>query len=247
MTSTPPGGETAAPLLLPGQAAAPAGPCDMSGMYLMHHGFRRDLDDFIAAATHTPPGERATWAAISQRWERFAHLLHEHHDVEDRVLWPLLTERVTAAGDTAGAGVLEAMEAEHALIDPLLGQVRDQLDRILVGDEQAKERARTALVAVLARTREVLDDHLAHEERDAVALVQRHVAGEEWEALERKEFRGRPSMSELRFQLPWMVHEVPDEVVRPLVKASGAPFAVLLRLSRRGFARQQRAAFRYVP
>ena len=33
-----------AQLRLPGQAAAPEGPVDMYMMYLMHFGFRRDLD-----------------------------------------------------------------------------------------------------------------------------------------------------------------------------------------------------------
>lgn len=82
-------------LMLPGQAAAPAGPCDMSGMYLMHHAFRRDLRDLLAATEHTPAGDRPTWHELGVRWERFAHHLHQHHTVEDRVLWPLLRERAT--------------------------------------------------------------------------------------------------------------------------------------------------------
>ena len=48
VTITPP---IAAQLLLPGQAAAPAGRTDVSTMYFMHFGFRRDLDAFVAAAS----------------------------------------------------------------------------------------------------------------------------------------------------------------------------------------------------
>lgn len=229
-------------ILLPGQAAAPEGPCDMSGMYLMHHAFRRDLRDIASAVAHSPLDDTTTWQAVAQRWERFAHHLHEHHSVEDRVLWPLLLERVDAAGDEAGREVLDAMEAEHALIDPLLERATALVTALAAG---ATEEVRAEAGPVLAETRRVLDEHLAHEEREAVVLVQRHVTGSEWEELERKEFRGRPSISELRFQLPWMVHEVPDEIVTRLVKAAGPVFALVLRLSRRRFFDQQRVAFRH--
>ncbi|WP_141004711.1 hemerythrin domain-containing protein [Nocardioides humi] len=231
-------------LLLPGQAAAPPGPCDLGGMYLMHHAFRRDLRDLRAAAEHTPLDDRATWRALGVRWTRFAHHLHEHHSVEDRVLWPLLHERVAAAGDEQAGAVLEAMAAEHALIDPLLEKCAERFERLLaVPDPEAL----AGLPALLAETRAVLDDHLSHEEREAVALVQRYVGAGEWEELERTEFRGRPSLTELRFQLPWMVHEVPGEVVTGLVRAAGPVFALVLRLSRRRFLRDHAAAFRHVP
>lgn len=243
-TQTDPGATQAAGLLLPGQAASPPGPCDMSGMYLMHHAFRRDLRDLAAAARHTPLDDGATWRALGERWTRFAHHLHEHHSVEDRVLWPLLLDRVDAAGDAAGRDVLAAMEAEHQQIDPLLEQCAVLVEQMASAPDAG---SRDQLVWVLGQTRDVLDEHLSHEERDAVLLVQRHVAGEEWEELERKEFRGRPSIGELRFQLPWMVHEVPGEVVTGLVRAAGPVFAFVLRISRRRFLEQHHAAFRHVP
>ena len=51
-------------LLLPGQAAAPEGPVDMSMMYLMHFGFRRDLTAFAAAAAAT----RSPTGTLGPRW-----------------------------------------------------------------------------------------------------------------------------------------------------------------------------------
>jgi hypothetical protein len=36
------------------------GPVDLIGMYVMHHGFRRDLADFTAAVPLTPVGDRQT-------------------------------------------------------------------------------------------------------------------------------------------------------------------------------------------
>ena len=52
-------------LRLPGQAAAPDGPIDVSTMYFMHFGFRRDLDAFVTAS-RTPVTDRARWDASAE-------------------------------------------------------------------------------------------------------------------------------------------------------------------------------------
>ena len=48
-------------LRLPGQAAAPDGPLDPFMMYVLHHGFRRDLADFAATVPVTPVDDAGTW------------------------------------------------------------------------------------------------------------------------------------------------------------------------------------------
>ena len=202
-------------------------------MLLMHHGFRRDLADLTAAVPRTPADDHRTWAALRHRWERMTGLLHHHHTEEDLVLWPLLRERA----DAAGLAVLDAMEAEHDLIDPLLEQVTAGFDD--GGD-------RDALAAALVETRRVLGEHLDHEERDALPLVQRLVTAEEWARLE-EQFRGEPSLGVLRFQLPWMTQGVDPEVWTPLAREAGLPFRVLLALAGPGYRRRHRRAFRYLP
>ncbi|MBB3085771.1 hemerythrin domain-containing protein [Geodermatophilus sabuli] len=107
-------------LHLPGQAAVAEGPHDLSGMYVMHHAFRRDLGRFATAVRRTPLDDVAAWRALSARWHRFASVLHHHHTIEDTALWPVLLASVDAAGDPAARATLEAMAAEHELIDPLL-------------------------------------------------------------------------------------------------------------------------------
>ena len=66
-------------LVFPGQTAAHAGPVDMMMMYVMHHGFRRDLTAFAAAAQATPVDDRDAWRALSERWDLFSEILHHHH------------------------------------------------------------------------------------------------------------------------------------------------------------------------
>ena len=77
------------------------------------------------------PGDRHPHlGALLERWDLFALLLHDHHHKEDDYVWPLLREAGRSAGDDEAAAVLDAMEAEHATIDPLLAAVRERLDRL---------------------------------------------------------------------------------------------------------------------
>lgn len=80
-------------IMLPGQAAAPEGPVDLMSMYLMHHAFRRDLNDFRRAVTAPLGEDRRRLQALKVRWDLFSTALHHHHAAEDAGLWPLLLER----------------------------------------------------------------------------------------------------------------------------------------------------------
>src|SRR6478752_1873840 len=96
-------------VLLPGQHAAPTGPVDLMNMYVMHHAFRRDLTAFRAATEVADLADHPRWLALDRRWRIFASTLHRHHEAEDAGLWPLILERVAAAGDDAARDVLDAM------------------------------------------------------------------------------------------------------------------------------------------
>lgn len=224
---------------LPGQEAAPEGPIDMIGMFLMHFAFRRDLSAFARAVATTPVEDQPTWRALSARWEKFGHVLHAHHTREDTFLWPRVTEKARAAGDATSVVTLEAMHAEHAEIDPLLESVAHGLDRLAATPDPD---VRTALEARVAATRDSLIRHLAHEERDALAIVQRLFSAEEWEDMEKAQ---KERLRELAFLVPWVVHRLP-EGAWPRTAAFGGPLMVALaRLFRRRFERQERRAFYY--
>lgn len=230
-------------ITFPGQAAAPEGPVDLLPMYLMHHAFRRDLRAFATAAASTPVEDRTTWQRLAHRWGMFGRILHHHHSGEDEVLWPLLLARVDAAGDRAGRETLEAMEAEHSEIDPLLESCAAGFARLT---EHADEDARAALVVRLSATQERLGQHLGHEERDAMALVQAHLTQAEWHALD-KEFAKHYSPRDQLFALPWVLHAVPEQLLPNVLAFVGAVPALVWRLLlRRPFARRERLIFRYV-
>jgi len=210
-----------AQLLFPGQAAAPEGPVDLAGMYLMHRGFRRDLHAFAATTAETPAGDRTRWRRLSRRFALFAGILHKHHHGEDIGLWPLLHER------GADSAVLDALEAEHEGIDPLLRACTADLAALAAGtgDDVTQQR----LSGCAARLRDALCAHLAHEERDGMAEVQAHLTPEACHRLDRDVLAPEYSTRQLPAVMGWLVSGLTrDEMMRmPGAKAVLVPFARL--------------------
>ena len=227
-------------LRLPGQVAAPDGPIDMRMMYVMHHAFRRDLDLFSAAVRNTPAAERATWALLAERWGLFAEALHEHHTIEDEGVWPAL-ERLARPDEVA---TLTAMEAEHGELDPLLEGCATGFRRLT---QHADEDARAALVVRVCAARESLRRHLAHEETEAIAIIQRRLSDADWHQIEEESFKHDIPPRTLLKLVPWVAEGVPADVREVVFSAPGGRMnQALWYLTRGGFRRRQRRALAYV-
>jgi Hemerythrin HHE cation binding domain len=164
---------------LPGSEAARhgTGEADLTIMLAAHEAFRRDLVRLARAAAAAAAGNEARSdatppGALLAGWETFKRQLHLHHTAEDTVIWPVLRERL--AHSEYAQSVLEAMEAEHATIDPLLGAV----------DDAFGEPGRTGRVAEATEALTVaLTGHLAHEERDGLPLIGVGMSAPEWRAV----------------------------------------------------------------
>lgn len=228
--------------MLPGQAAAPVGPADLRMMYVMHHGFRRDLTHFYVAIRRTPIDDGRTWRALLARWDLLSTVLHDHHRKEDVVIWPLLRERAEADGDAAALVVLDAMDTEHDQIDPLLLAVRTGLQAMTTGAGN-----RESLTVAINEAQACLNGHLAHEERDANVILQARITGPEWDHLERTQLRGGMSARELTQMLPWAFKNLPDPMASELLAEAPLALRAMLRMGRRRFQRLDDAAFAAVP
>jgi hemerythrin-like domain-containing protein len=224
-------------VMLPGQVAAPDGPVDLQTMYVMHHGFRRDLRRFAEAVRRTPLTERATWVLLRERWELFAEVLHHHHSGEDAGIWPWLRERC----DAEHLAMLDAMEEEHGEIDPLLEACAAGFRRLA---ETADENARAALAVRVVAARDSLGRHLAHEETEAIALIQALMTQEEWLELDATHFKDDSiTLGKVVRIVPWAAYDVPREALTRVLAEAGPGFRVVWLLTRRRFARRERAAF----
>ena len=221
-------------LLLAGQAVAPEGPVDVAGMYLMHRAFRRDLAAFAGVVPSIAVGDTARWALLGRRFAFFGTVLHKHHHGEDVALWPLLAER------GADPAVLDALEAEHAGIDPLLAAISEGLRALAAGS--GDEATRQSVADCTVRLRDGLGAHLAHEERDGMALVQEHLTQEDWDRLDKEVFSKDYRPREVPAVIGWVVSGLDTEAALRMPGAHRVllPFAWLMA---RRFDRREARVF----
>ena len=180
-------------------------------MYAAHDAFDRDLTRLTEAVRSA----RTADPAVRTGWATFKNQLHLHHTAEDVALWPALRRQVT---DPAQIAVLDAMEAEHARIDPLLARVDAAL---AAGDGAGTGRRRPASAAELA---DVLTGHMAHEEDEALPLVAPTSGG----GLGRVRTAGRRAVQGLRGAaefFPWMLDGAPADTTRRLLGLLPPPAA----------------------
>ena len=154
---------------LPGTDAARhgAGDADLTIMLAAHGAFRRDLTRLVRAAAAADLSDPARRQPVEAGGELFKHQLHLHHTAEDEIIWPVLRPRL--AHSEHALSVLDAMEDEHELIDPLLAAVD-------AGFAQRDDSLADVIDALVSS----LTGHLAHEERDGLPLIGLALTAAEW-------------------------------------------------------------------
>src|SRR6266700_5828751 len=163
---------------LPGADAARhgSGEADLSVMLAAHAALRRDLIRLARAAAVADLGDPVRLAAVQAGWETFKRQLHLHHTAEDDIVWPALRQRLDHSDQAKS--VLDEMEGEHGLIDPLLDAVDGEFFSVSAGipGPVGIAEATGALAASLTA-------HLGHEERDALPLIGVALTAGEWRSV----------------------------------------------------------------
>jgi iron-sulfur cluster repair protein YtfE (RIC family) len=192
--------------------AALKGDVDFTMMYVAHDAFNRDLTRLVKASQEgrgfTPEAD-ATWRMFSQQ-------LHTHHTAEDTSLWPRLRAVVTAADEIA---ILDAMEAEHAELDPLLERV----------DVALADRRESALVDELGELRARLAAHMRHEEDAALPLLERRLGAPGWAAFGQEIREQQGGLRGGAEYLPWVLDDAADHVKRQVLGLLPGPARLLYR------------------
>ena len=192
---------------LPGSDAARhgSGDADLTIMLAAHEAFRRDLVGLARAASFADLADPARRESVGNGWRIFKHQLHIHHSAEDDLIWPAMRERL--AHSEHAQSVLDAMEDEHELIDPLLAAVDGAFDQRTVAQAGAPGADRLAdVVDALVTT---LSSHLVHEERDALPLIGMTLTAAEWRSVGRQIARKNLSSGPEMFS--WMIDGAPPE------------------------------------
>jgi hypothetical protein len=145
-------------------------------MLAAHAALRRDLIRLAQVAAATDLGDPARFAAVQAGWETFKRQLHLHHTAEDDIVWPALRRRLGHSDQALS--ILDEMEDEHELIDPLLDAIDGEFFSVTAGIPGPAGLAATtgALAASLTA-------HLGHEERDALPLIGVALTTREWRSV----------------------------------------------------------------
>ncbi|MGZ5398823.1 MAG: hypothetical protein ACXWDM_02340, partial [Nocardioides sp.] len=131
-----------------------------------------------------------------------------------------------------------------AQIDPILEACAAGFARLV---HHADEDARAALAVRLVAGRERLAEHLRHEETEAIAIIQQVLEPGDWERLEEEVFKEGISFRTVVALVPWVLHDVPGPVRRQVfAQPGGRMHALIWQLTRRGFDRRERVAFRHL-
>jgi len=173
---------------------------DMSLMYAMHNALRRELEIMATITARVDDDPRRTLAGAAG-WDLFKKALHIHHTAEDEALWPVLRETVADRPDALA--LLDAMDAEHGSIDPLVGTVD-----ALLADPEADARQLAAAVDALAAG---LTGHLKHEEDEALPLIQEVLTLEQWQHYGR--VHGAKTGPDGPLLTPWVLDGADQETI----------------------------------
>ncbi len=185
------------------------GSSDWTLMNAQHDAFRRDLDNLLATS--------AGRSAVRARWTVFRDQLRFHHTAEDEAMWPPVRAKLT--GDPAGLALMDAMEDEHKLIDPLLAAIDDAL-AAGTGDKRLR--------SLLSRLRTTLASHLAHEEADALPLISEVMSRAELTRI-RKTIAKMSGLKSAAVMFPWALSTATPEVRAQVLAQLPAPARLLYR------------------
>jgi hypothetical protein len=215
---------------LPGTDAARhgTGDADLTVMLAAHDAFRRDLVSLARAAAAADRAEPQRREQVGRGWEVFKRQLHFHHTGEDRHIWPRLADRLSHS--EGAMSTLAAMEAEHALVDPLLEAV----------DAAFADPARGEVAGAVDALVTTLHAHLAHEERDALPLIGTALTAREWRAVGMRLGRENGLSGGSEF-FAWMLDGVPADEVASVLAGFPPPLRLAYRLAwRRRYAKVSR-------
>ena len=188
-----------------------AGEVDFTMMYAAHDAFSRHLDRIAEALDRDGHLSGGT----AERWTLFAKQLHVHHAAEDEALWPALRAAIASPDELA---VLDAMEAEHAQLDPQLGRIDAQVGAGLAADAAASVRE---LASGLAR-------HMRHEENAALPLLDAYLGRAGWAEFV-QQIRSTQGISGAAGYLPWLLDGAPADIAKQVLGGLPPPVRLVYR------------------
>ncbi|MFI6599879.1 hemerythrin domain-containing protein [Nonomuraea sp. NPDC050536] len=167
-------------------------------MVVVHRAFRREFKLAPRLISQVAPGDRARAEVLADYLTELLTGLHHHHSGEDKLLWPLLLERVSLEAD-----LVHTMEAQHEKVGACIADLEELLP---AWRAEADAGRRDRVVNTLTLLNDELVAHLDQEEERILPLVAQHLTVAEWDAL--SEYgRSQLSKDRLLIQLGFLLED----------------------------------------
>jgi hypothetical protein len=107
-------------------------------------------------------------------------------------------------------------------------------------------QTRNHLAEVVHATHASVYGHLAHEESEALPILQRHLSDKGWTKAERKA-KGAKSPRTIAFLVPWLADGLPMPVFSQAFGSAAPALKAVLSMTRSRYERDEWMAFRHIP
>jgi hypothetical protein len=189
---------------------------DMSMMFAMHDALRRELAQVGRVASRRDD-DPATLLRAALGWELFKKFLTVHHQSEDDALWPPL--RASVAGQPDRVALVDALEAEHAVIEPLLAAI----DAAAADPDYGYQRFGDIIDELSAK----LTAHLAHEEADGLPLIDASLTPQQWQHF--AQVHSERNLPDAPRYMPWLLSQARPQILDAILGKFPPPFLATYR------------------
>lgn len=213
-----------------GAGPADRGLVDTRDMVVVHTALLREFRLAPGLVRRTHDGARARARAVGAHLSLLVGLLEHHHNGEDRLLWPILRQRLP----TSLSAPLAVAVAQHEAIHTATDTVRHGIG---AWTDEPSMPHRDGLATSLEGLRVLLVEHLDHEEKQLLPLAAAYLTGTEWDAIGEAGVAAIPK-HKLAMVFGMFMYEADPDVVKTMLAAAPAlPRALLPLLAPHSYAR----------
>jgi iron-sulfur cluster repair protein YtfE (RIC family) len=151
---------------------APADKPETEQMVVIHQALRREFALLPALVAAVPDNDAVRARTTGDHLTLVLGMLHDHHEAEDELLWPLLRQRVPLRKK-----LIDVMEQQHQAVADAIHAIQAALPAWSAHGSAAD---RDRIAAVLRRLDAALTEHLGLEEQEILPLIHEHVTVPEW-------------------------------------------------------------------
>ncbi|MFF3437551.1 hemerythrin domain-containing protein [Streptosporangium sp. NPDC002721] len=178
---------------------SPMGKPETQQMKVIHRAMRREFAQLPELIAAVPADDVARARLLGAHLTLVLDMLHEHHEAEDELLWPILVERVPLQKD-----LIEVMQRQHDAIAGAVGVIETELPGWTA---DARPAARDRVAGALRALESALTEHLELEESAVLPLIHEHLTVPEWLAPQEHAMKHGPKSLTGKLTLAGMVLE----------------------------------------